>query len=240
MREEEIVFDEEYFRSHGKGSSYGREYWHGSQRILQWFSRRLKLISDKIIKSKVVVDLGCGLAHSAHAIRMINPRLLVIAIDISEVALKRAKELYGDDEQLLFIVADAGNIPLRDNIADVVMSFETYEHLENPVKMLKEAHRILREGGTLLVSTPNARSLPAIIYGDKWIGLSDDTHINLTTPEQLKKNLLKSGFNIVKCFTHGFPILNSIEKIFNKLLIRSPLGLGAEIICIAIKDPIPT
>jgi len=43
---------------------------------------------------------------------------------------------------------------------------------------------------------------------------------------------MRVEFNIVKCITHGFLILDTIEKILNRIL-RVPLGLGAEIIIIA-------
>ena len=70
------------------------------------------------------------------------------------------------------------------------------------------------------------------LRGDRWVTLQDETHISLTSPKQLKANLMRVGFNIVKCITHGLPILNTIEKILNRILCV-PLGLGAEIIIIA-------
>jgi len=228
-------FNEKYFKEHGHGSSYSEEYWRGSLRILKWFEHRFKIISYEISKAKVVIDLGCGLAHSSRVIRAMNPHAFIIAIDIFDAALRRAKELYGNDYMLQFIVGDACNIPLRSNQVDVIVSIELYEHLENPLRMLREVYRVLRGKGTTLIATPNARSLSAIIRKDKWIELSDDTHVSLTTPEQLRKNLIKVGFNNINCFTHGFPFLNIIGRILNKL-IKAPLGLGAEIICTAEKQ----
>jgi len=230
----EELFNEKYFKEHGHGSSYSDEYWRGSLRILKWFEHRFKIISYEISKAKVVVELGCGLAHSSRVIRAMNPHAFIIAIDISDVASRRAKELYGNDYMLQFIVGDACSIPLRSNSVDAIVSIELYEHLENPLRMLSEVYRVFRGKGTALIATPNARSLSAIIRRDKWIELRDDTHVSLTTPEQLRKNLVKVGFNNINCFTNGFPFLNIIGRILNKL-IKAPLGLGAELICIAIK-----
>jgi SAM-dependent methyltransferase len=164
-----------------------------------------------------------------------SPQAFIIAIDISDAALRRAKELYGNDNMLQFIVGNAVNIPLRTNSVDVIVSIELYEHLEAPLRMLSEAYRVLKERGALLIATPNARSLSAIVRGEKYIELKDDTHISLTIPEQLKKNLVKVRFSNVNCFTNGFPLLNIIGRMLNKL-IKAPLGLGSEILCIAIKD----
>jgi SAM-dependent methyltransferase len=127
-----------------------------------------------------------------------NPQAFIIAIDISDAALRRAKELYGDDDMLQFIVSDACNIPLRSNSVDVIVSIELYEHLETPLRMLSEAYRV--ERGALLIATPNARSLSTIIRKEKWTELKDDTHVSLTIPEQLRKNIVKVGFNTVNCF----------------------------------------
>lgn len=229
-----IPFNENYFKRRGKGSSYTEEYWYESERIFQYFIKRLKIIEDYIKRSKTIADIGCGLAHSSCVARLINPSVRVIAVDIAEAALNRAIELYGSDPGIDFVVADATMLPMRSDSLDLVVSFELYEHLEAPTRMIKEIHRVLKPGGFLFLTTPNARSLGAIIKGDRWVTLQDETHIGLTSPEQLKANLARVGFNIVKCITHGFPILNTIEKILNRIL-HAPLGLGAEIIVVAEK-----
>lgn len=54
---------------------------------------------------------------------------------------------------------DAGPVPLPTGGADVVVSLETVEHLENPRAFCREAVRLLCPGGWLIVSTPNQRSL---------------------------------------------------------------------------------
>jgi 2-polyprenyl-3-methyl-5-hydroxy-6-metoxy-1,4-benzoquinol methylase len=54
---------------------------------------------------------------------------------------------------------DAGRIPLPDGAADVVVSAETIEHLENPRSFTRELVRLLRPGGWLVVTTPNQLSL---------------------------------------------------------------------------------
>jgi len=100
--------------------------------------------------------------------------------------------------------------------------------------MLKEIYRILKRRGILFITTDNARSLGAIVKREKWITLRDETHISLTTPEQLKLSLMRLGFNIVKCITHGFSIINTIERPAGRIL-NAPLRLGAEIIIIAEK-----
>lgn len=52
------------------------------------------------------------------------------------------------------IVADASNIPVTDNSYDAAIMGELLEHTPDPLPVLKEAHRILKPGGTLLVTVP--------------------------------------------------------------------------------------
>ncbi|MBP3191682.1 class I SAM-dependent methyltransferase [Natronogracilivirga saccharolytica] len=53
------------------------------------------------------------------------------------------------------VVADLNEpVPVGDQVADTVISISVLEHLHSPLVMLKEAHRILRPGGTLLLQVP--------------------------------------------------------------------------------------
>lgn len=62
------------------------------------------------------------------------------------------------------LVADLDkSIPLRDGCGDVVVSIETIEHLENPRAFLRELARIVRPGGTLVVTTPNQLSALSVV-----------------------------------------------------------------------------
>lgn len=230
LNEDLEVYTEEYFRRGSRGSSYTEDYWMGTQEVIEWFMLRFKLIEKDVAASKVVLDVGCGVGHSSMILRRIGGSAHVIALDISKDAIERAKNLYGDDVLLDFIIADAQNIPIRRGSANLAVAVALYEHLECPVKFLREISVVSKK---LFIITDNARSLGAILKGGKWIGVKDMTHKSLTTPEQLKINLINVGFNKCSCLTHGFPILNVLGRIFGKKIVRSPLGLGAEIICIA-------
>jgi len=52
------------------------------------------------------------------------------------------------------VVAGAYEIPLPDGSADTVLLTEVLEHLEDPVRALREAHRLLRPGGAIILTTP--------------------------------------------------------------------------------------
>jgi len=56
-------------------------------------------------------------------------------------------------------------LPFADASVDVVTSFETLEHLLDPMHFLVEVNRILKEGGTLVLTTPNAISWRSMLRG---------------------------------------------------------------------------
>ena len=70
----------------------------------------------------------------------------------------------GFPEAASFVQADfnRNGVPVPDGSADVAVSVETIEHLENPRAFCRELVRITRPGGWILVTTPNQRSLVSL------------------------------------------------------------------------------
>ena len=99
----------------------------------------------------VLLDLGCGQGRLRE--RLPAAVTKYVGVDLSQHG---AAWLDGAG----FVEADlSAPLPLPDGFADVVASLETIEHLENPRAFLREAVRVLRPGGLLLVTTPNQESL---------------------------------------------------------------------------------
>ena len=100
------------------------------------------------------VDVGCG----AGRLRMYLNDLIESYAGVDAVRYE------GLPDNLAFMPADLNHdpIPVAENSADVAISLETIEHLENPRAFMREMVRITRPGGWLLVSTPNQRSLVSL------------------------------------------------------------------------------
>ncbi|HEX4507446.1 MAG TPA: methyltransferase domain-containing protein [Alphaproteobacteria bacterium] len=100
-----------------------------------------------------VVDCACGTGQGTHAFATAGARH-VYAYDISpEAARITADRCRGAGVSVS--VGDAAALPLPEEFADVFISFETFEHLPQPDRLVREAHRVLKQGGTFLCSTPN-------------------------------------------------------------------------------------
>jgi SAM-dependent methyltransferase len=76
-------------------------------------------------------------------------------VDIAFEALETASR-YFNSRLVCFVQADAIALPFQDDSFDVVTSFETLEHIYDHRSFIKEIRRVLREGGHLILSTPNA------------------------------------------------------------------------------------
>jgi 2-polyprenyl-3-methyl-5-hydroxy-6-metoxy-1,4-benzoquinol methylase len=100
---------------------------------------------------KRVLDIACGDGYGSAALLAAGAES-VIGIDISEDICRRARRKYDVDARS----GSAEKIPLPSSSIDIVVSFETIEHLQQPEKFMDECVRVLAPQGMLIISTPNA------------------------------------------------------------------------------------
>jgi len=98
-----------------------------------------------------IVDLGCGTGRLWTTLQPhFDQYIGVDAVRYSE---------FPEGLTLIECDLDNGCLAVEDAIADVVVSVETIEHLENPRAFVRTAMRILKPGGWLVITTPNQLSL---------------------------------------------------------------------------------
>ena len=105
-------------------------------------------------KDKNILDVACGAGYGSFYLSKTAAN--VTGIDISIEAVKYAKKHY-KASNIEFKRMDATKIGLDSASFDIICSFETIEHLNDPDLYLLEVVRLLRPGGTYIVSTPKAR-----------------------------------------------------------------------------------
>lgn len=104
----------------------------------------------RYVRGKDVLDIACGEGYGTAAMGKAGARS-VIGVDIDPQAVEHARHRYQIDARL----GSAETIPVENDSVDVVISFETIEHVPNPETFLDECVRVLRPGGVLVISTPN-------------------------------------------------------------------------------------
>jgi SAM-dependent methyltransferase len=158
----------------------------------------------------VIVDVGCGDGSALAVAAGQNPAHRFAGIDWSCDALRRASAL---GLTVLRAGVTAPGLPVADGAADVVIMSELIEHLVDPDGAVAEVRRVLRPGGSLLLSTPNLaawynRGLLAVgiqpIFSEVSLrgvfgrpGRVVAGHLRLFTRRALTEFLTASGFRCV-------------------------------------------
>jgi len=108
------------------------------------------------VQNKSVLDVACGTGYGVHYLVKKGARRAV-GVDISIEAMNYAQDRFGEERRVSFICADGTKLPCVDNFFDVVISFETIEHIRQYRRFLLECRRVLKENGLFICSTPNRR-----------------------------------------------------------------------------------
>jgi 2-polyprenyl-3-methyl-5-hydroxy-6-metoxy-1,4-benzoquinol methylase len=118
------------------------------QEHLQRYKYALKRVQGRIL------DVGCGTGYGSKILHGGNNN--VHGIDVSQSAVNYAKSNYPGPD---YVCCSAERLPFEDGYFDAVTAFEVIEHVSNPYDTLSEIHRVLKNGGSLFISTPNPRHL---------------------------------------------------------------------------------
>lgn len=110
-------------------------------------------------KDKDVLDCACGEGYGSFLLS--QQARSVVGVDISSETVDHASSTYRRGN-LDYMQADASSLPMPDDSFDVIVSFETIEHLTAQRAMLGEFRRVLRPDGVLVVSSPDRR-----VYSDE-------------------------------------------------------------------------
>lgn len=147
----------------------------------------------KYVKSCTVLDIACGVGYgSAILACREHGATKVFGVDIREDNVEVAKRNYGSDQ----IVFNCGDIlTYKAEPFDVIVCFETIEHIAAYREALSNLFRLLRIGGKLLISSPNR-----VITSPSALSLSDKPqnryHNQEFTIEELRNELENVGFTV--------------------------------------------
>ena len=105
-----------------------------------------------LVKGKTVLDIASGSGYGSALLGTSAKH--VTGVDIDRPTVDYAKKNYGS-KNVDFKVGDGVSIPLADNSVEVVVSFETIEHIDKYKVFMDEVKRVLKPDGLFILSTPN-------------------------------------------------------------------------------------
>ncbi|MGD9504992.1 MAG: methyltransferase domain-containing protein [Syntrophobacteraceae bacterium] len=110
--------------------------------------------ASEFASGKVVADIACGTGYGTEIISNDGKALRVIGVDVDEQAIAYASARHRP-QNVEFLCTPGDKTTISDQAIDLVVSFETLEHVPDDDALLREFHRVLKPGGMLLCSVPN-------------------------------------------------------------------------------------
>lgn len=141
MAVERLAFEDPAVRYHS---------YHAAQHVVRYAAVR------PFVHGKRVLDIACGEGYGARLLRDWGARE-VVGVDLFSDAIAAAQRIFGNDG-LTFLVGDAEKLEdIFDETEsfDLIVSFETIEHLAYPEKFLASLPRLLASNGAIVISCPN-------------------------------------------------------------------------------------
>jgi GT2 family glycosyltransferase/ubiquinone/menaquinone biosynthesis C-methylase UbiE len=171
---------------------------------IEHFQRYISV--KELVRGKHVLDGACGEGYGSAILS--ETAASVIGIDIDNGAVSRATEKYKDRNNLKFVEASIADLHIiEDQSLDVVISFETIEHVPVEVQgeYLNEIARILKTDGFLVMSTPNKE-----IYSDLY-DYHNEYHIKEFYKDEFIE-FLQSKFKNIQLYNQYFEVSSIIDS----------------------------
>jgi ubiquinone/menaquinone biosynthesis C-methylase UbiE len=161
------------------------------EEVVEWLKHLYAYkYAEHLAEGKFVLDIGCGTGYGIRELS--NKAYDTVGIDIWRKGIRFCQQNCG--AKSCFLVASGTDLPFKDDLFDLVVSFQVIEHIQPDAVLnyLKEIKRVLKNGGIFIISTPNKR-LRLLPFQKPW----NPDHKKEYNAKELEK-LLKKMFERVK------------------------------------------
>ncbi len=223
-----------------------QRFWHGGKLTLID-----RLIRPHMRAGSYLLEIGCGAGNLLLQASVAGSYPVALDLAMPSLLFVRSRlqeSRRGSDPPRGFACMQAlsEQLPLADRSVDGILLSEVIEHLQSPHLTIREAARVLRPGGRLLVTTPNYRSLwPVMEWAVDLLGMAPkmagEQHITQFHGRALRQLLVDAGLHIQHFGTiytlSPFLALASPAWAYRQLAreIAHPSSLGMILVAVASK-----
>jgi methionine biosynthesis protein MetW len=171
-------------------------------------------------EAEAVLDVGCGPGQLGAELKARGVGR-VVGIELNPEAARAAVDRL---DEVLTLNVETDEVPLGDASFDYIVYGDVVEHLVDPWAVLRAHRRLLRDSGSIVVSTPNIGHWPVILdlLRGKWeyrdYGTMDGTHLRFFTRRSLQRLCEQAGYRVTRINTTVPP--RSMAGLFNRLTGR--------------------
>ena len=213
----ELYQDAAYYDSNVAGHGYD-EYLEVRGNWIRTFGRRLRAIARHQPPGRVL-DVGCGPGFFLEAAAARGWESW--GLDPSAYAVAMARRLFDDHVQ----VGVFGTAPLPAGHFELVTAFDAFEHVYDPRGFLQAAHRLLKPGGLVAITTPDPTSLLARVSGRRWVSFKIPEHVFYWSPATIRR-VLDPCFEVLELTSAGqYATLGFLLRRLLRLGGRTPAPL---------------
>ena len=163
----------------------------------------------------LLIDVGCGNGNTLRLAHQLGWKVLGLELDAGAVKAARAQGLEVVQGGYEGLAAYPGQ-------ADCIVCSHVLEHVHQPLALLELLLGVLKPGGVLLLSAPNASSYLHDHYGPDWRGLEAPRHLALPDAAWLLAWLSARGLNCVQEPSSDGMMMAESERIRRKSLVLLP------------------
>ncbi len=153
----------------------------------------IEVLRSQLPAGAEVLDVGCGNGVISRSLG--EKGFNVQGIDVSEKAIERAKSL-NKFSNVKFDVVSAEQLVANGQQYHAVICSEVLEHLNEPAKLLKVLHEILKENGVLIVTVPNGKGAREVLITKPVQKMQKKNNLAWKLLQKVKKALGYSGTTV--------------------------------------------
>lgn len=200
------------------------EFWDGAERVEEVYSNegRVEHHLSRVTApaGKWILEVGAGTGRDG--LNLARRGAFVVSLDYSPSSLRMIRSQLTGDERVSLCCADARALPFRAGVFDAVFHQGLLEHFREPAVLLEENHRVLRDGGLLLVDVPQRYHYYTVVKHimislGRWFAGWETEY----SPGRLERLLRRCSFSVVTSYGEW---LN--PPIWYRMLRRALLPVG--------------